>query len=206
MATPVTTVGTLAGKTGRWYGPCRVLWHEPHRSAGARDDGVVLPGSIVWISAGQRLYRVSPEHLRPATDLEEHMEHLGGRSASGLGESILNMPRGLLPGSYIDLTKEDGPDQEQLERAEHYTPKDWSSSSRDEQDLGDSDSEPMKKRGRTLDIPDSAVPQFVPAAVPQFAPVLATPPATPRRSVTPPPTAASGSGSVSKWRRETQSD
>ena len=153
---------------------------------------------------------MAPEHLRPATDLEEHSELLGGRSASGLGESILNMPNGLLPGSYVDLIGQDGPNQEQLERAEHYTPEDWSSVPPEEQGPGDPEDEPRAKRGRILDVPDSEVPQFtsepivqfVPDDVLRFAPPVATPPTTPRRVAAPLLTTATGSGSAPKRARE----
>ena len=57
----------------RWVGPCTTISHEASHSSPPRGfpNAPGRPGSIVWIISNGYILRACPEHLRPASPLEE---------------------------------------------------------------------------------------------------------------------------------------
>ncbi|CAK0890820.1 unnamed protein product [Prorocentrum cordatum] len=90
---------------GRWYGPGRVLCHEP-ASSGHRPG---LPGTVVNITLAGRLYRVAPEQLRPATPSEEAMDSLRSRREQPGTWTFGDVQKQLDTNEVIDLSNEPPP-------------------------------------------------------------------------------------------------
>ncbi|CAK0911752.1 unnamed protein product, partial [Prorocentrum cordatum] len=95
---------------GRWYGPGRVLCHEPS-SSGHRPG---LPGTVVNITLAGRLYRVAPEQLRPATPSEEAMDSLRSRREQPGTWTFGDVQKLLDQNEVIDLSNESPPTGEDL--------------------------------------------------------------------------------------------
>ncbi|CAK0889332.1 unnamed protein product [Prorocentrum cordatum] len=95
---------------GRWYGPGRVLCHEPS-SSGHRPG---LPGTVVNITVAGRLYRVAPEQLRPATPSEEAMDSLRSRREQPGTWALGDVQKLLDQNEVIDLSNESPPTGEDL--------------------------------------------------------------------------------------------
>ncbi|CAK0887466.1 unnamed protein product, partial [Prorocentrum cordatum] len=95
---------------GRWYGPGRVLCHEP-ASSGHRPG---LPGTVVNITLAGRLYRVAPEQLRPATPSEEAMDSLRSRREQPGTWTFGDVQKQLDTNEVIDLSNESPPTGEDL--------------------------------------------------------------------------------------------
>ncbi|CAK0907600.1 unnamed protein product, partial [Prorocentrum cordatum] len=95
---------------GRWYGPGRVLCHEPS-SSGHRPG---LPGTVVNITLAGRLYRVAPEQLRPATPSEEAMDSLRSRREQPGTWTFGDAQKLLDQNEVIDLSNEPPPTGEDL--------------------------------------------------------------------------------------------
>ncbi|CAK0844297.1 unnamed protein product [Prorocentrum cordatum] len=95
---------------GRWYGPGRVLCHEPS-SSGHRPG---LPGTVVNITLAGRLYRVAPEQLRPATPSEEAMDCLRSRREQPGTWTFGDVQKLLDQNEVIDLSNESPPTGEDL--------------------------------------------------------------------------------------------
>ncbi|CAK0901528.1 unnamed protein product [Prorocentrum cordatum] len=94
---------------GRWYGPGRVLCHEP-ASSGHRPG---LPGTVVNITLAGRLYRVAPEQLRPATPSEEAMDSLRSRREQPGTWTFGDVQKQLDTNEVIDLSNESPPTGEE---------------------------------------------------------------------------------------------
>eukprot|EP00959_Pyramimonas_sp_CCMP1952_P169780 3547232-Pyramimonas_sp.AAC.1 len=95
---------------GRWYGPGRVLCHEP-ASSGHRPG---LPRTVVNTTLAGRLYRVAPEQLRPATPSEEAMASLRSRRELPGTWTFGDAQKQLDANDVIDLSNESPPTGEDL--------------------------------------------------------------------------------------------
>jgi hypothetical protein len=61
-------------QTGKFLGPARVIATETRKD----EDGILRPGSVVWVHRGGRLLRCAPEQLRKASPHEQQIEELHG--------------------------------------------------------------------------------------------------------------------------------
>ena len=86
---------------GRWMGPAVILVHQRNAEG---------PTKIVWCSLGGKLYRVAPEHLRPATEREGVVFDM---THPAMGDDPMSM---LQRGEFTDLTKTKAPTEAELEQ------------------------------------------------------------------------------------------
>ena len=86
---------------GRWMGPAVVLVHQRNAEG---------PTKIVWCTLGGKLYRVAPEHLRPATEREGVVFDMTHPAMSDDPMSLLQR------GEFTDMTQTRPPTDAELEQ------------------------------------------------------------------------------------------
>ena len=86
---------------GRWIGPAVVLVHQRNAEG---------PTKIVWCSLGGKLYRVAPEHLRPATEREGVVFDMTHPAMGDDPTTILQR------GEFTDITQTPAPTDAELEQ------------------------------------------------------------------------------------------
>ena len=101
------------GKHGQFVGPARILATETKRDP----SGALAPGSSIWVVRGRRLLKCSVDQLRPASNREQLLEHLG---SAGDPEAPWTFPRvaeELGGNEYLDISSE-VPDDDAWEGAQ----------------------------------------------------------------------------------------
>ena len=97
-------------QTGKFLGPARVIATETRKD----EEGVLRPGSVVWVHRGGRLLRCAPEQLRKASPHEQQIEELHGPVE--LPWTITTLATDPSRRTYVDISAE-VPSEEEWDRA-----------------------------------------------------------------------------------------
>ena len=111
-------------QSGLWIGPATVLLQQQSRG----EDGLARPSGVVWITAGTRLLRVAPEHLRFATARERVVEDMSRHTPDEHHTSEELVLRAQ-PGQFDDLLGQNSPpdDEDPLAPLGSTNPAFWQS-------------------------------------------------------------------------------
>ena len=97
-------------QTGKFLGPARVIATETRKD----EEGILRPGSVVWVHRGGRLLRCAPEQLRKASPHEQQIEELHGPVE--LPWTITTLATDPSRRTYVDISGE-VPSEEEWDRA-----------------------------------------------------------------------------------------
>ena len=123
---------------GAWFGPATVLGTESRL-----ENGVPVPGAIVWIIISDRLWRCAPQQLRRASE-REHAQHVLSLPRPWTFE---NVTRTLVMGNYRDVTGEGNPEDPEDGPVQQEIPEEPEQEVHDE-DMPEVEQEPVVKRKR----------------------------------------------------------
>ena len=123
---------------GAWFGPATVLGTESRL-----ENGVPVPGAIVWIVISDRLWRCAPQQLRRASE-REHAQHVLSLPRPWTFE---NVTRTLDMGNYRDVTGEGNPEDPEDGPVQEEIPEELEQEVQDE-DMPEVEQEPVVNRKR----------------------------------------------------------
>ena len=98
---------------GRFLGPARVLATETRRD----EQGLLRPGSAVWLVRGRQLIKCAPEHLRHASTREELIESLSS-SDQKIPWTFHRVAQEIGGNQYEDLSQQEAPSLREWLRAQ----------------------------------------------------------------------------------------
>ena len=101
---------------GRFLGPARILATESRKDS----EGVLRPGSVIWLHRAGRLLRAAPEQLRRASPREELVESLKGPVE--LPWTITSLAKDPKKRTYFDITNEVPDEDEWMNGMEEPVP------------------------------------------------------------------------------------